>query len=330
MNAFPATGRSGVVIDAHAHLIANRSWRTDDYYERFARVWGHIRVPESRTDPDYLDREVWPNVFDPDGTKLITEMDGAGIDVTVFMPMDHGLALGEPGTDIFKKNEGYAEIVERHRGRLHSFIGVDPRRDEAVALFRTGLESWGMKGLKLYPPTGFMPFDDVCVPLYEIALEHDVPVLFHTGFATPGLEAEFSRPIHIDRVANRFPELQIIMGHTAYLQADAWWREAVGVATYKPNVHLELSTWQGWHTDEEFVRTMAFMRDRVGADRILFGTDRTGIPLKVPQPEWVARFRDLGETAAQYDIVFSTDEMQLILGGNAARLYDIEHVRSRP
>ena len=328
MNALPPTPPPGQVIDAHAHLIADRSWRTDEYYEQFSRVWGHIRVPESRADPDYLDRKVWPGVFDPDGSKLIAEMDGAGIDVSVFMPMDHGLALGEPATDIYKRNEAYAEIVERHLGRLYSFVGVDPRRREATSLVRSAIESWGMKGLKLYPPTGFFPFDEVCTSLYEIALAFDVPVLFHTGFATPGLEAEYSRPIHLDRVASRFPELQIIMGHTGYLQADAWWREAVGVATYKPNVHLELSTWQGWHTDEEFIRVMAFMRDRVGAERILWGSDRTGIPLRVPQAEWVDRFRCLADLAAQHGIAFSSDEVQLILGRNAARLYHIAKGRN--
>ena len=328
MSAASPTPPAGRVIDAHTHLIADRSWRTDQYYEQFSRVWGHIRVPESRDDPGYLEGQVWPAVFDPDGTKLIAEMDGAGIDVSVFMPMDHGLALGEPGTDVYQRNEKYAEIVDRHAGRLYSFVGVDPRREDAPSFFRSAIEAWRMKGLKLYPPTGFFPFDDVCTPLYEIALALDVPVLFHTGFASPGLEAEYSRPIHLDRVANRFPELQIIMGHTAYLQADAWWREAVGVATYKPNVHLELSTWQGWHSDEEFVRVMAFMRDRVGAERILWGSDRTGIPLRVPQAEWVERFRCLGDTAADYGLTFSEDEMQLILGGNTARLYRLEEARN--
>ena len=314
----PATGK---VIDAHVHLIAEPSWRTDEYYRQFSKIWGQTRVPESRTDPEYMDREVWPNVFDPDGTKLIAEMDMAGIDVSVFMPMDHGLALGEPATNVYRKNEAYAKIVDQHSGRLYSFVGVDPRRTRAASFVRSAIESWGMKGIKLYPPTGFWPFDDVCTPLYEIAMAFGVPVLFHTGFATPGLEAEYSRPIHLDRVANRFPELQIIMGHTGYLQAGAWWQEAVGVATYKPNVHLELSTWQGWSTDEEFAHAMAFMRDRVGAERILWGSDRTGIPLRVPQEDWVARFLRLPDTAAEHDIVLSPDEVRLILGLNAARLY---------
>ena len=44
-----------LVVDAHMHLTAERGWRPEVYYERFARVWGRIRVPESRDDPTYLD-----------------------------------------------------------------------------------------------------------------------------------------------------------------------------------------------------------------------------------------------------------------------------------
>ena len=95
------------------------------------------------------------------------------------MPMDLGLTRdGEPPVDIFEQNADHARICARHPGRLYSFLGIDPRRPEAVDFFARGIEQWGMKGLKLYPPTGFYPYDPVCDPLYRRALEYDVPVLW--------------------------------------------------------------------------------------------------------------------------------------------------------
>jgi predicted TIM-barrel fold metal-dependent hydrolase len=249
-------------------------------------------------------------------------MDTAGIHASVLMPMDLGLTRdGEPPINIYEQNAAHARICSRHQERLYSFVGIDPRREGAAAFFRKGIEEWGMKGLKLYPPAGFYPFDPVCEPLYQRALEYGVPVLFHTGFAAPGLRAEYARPIYLDTVAHDFPDLKIVMGHTGYIQAGAWWHEAVGVATYKPNVHLELSTWQGWSTDQEFVGTLAYMRDRVGPERILWASDRTGVPLRVPQRDWVTAFEQLPQLGRRYGYSFSSEEVELILGRNAADLY---------
>jgi uncharacterized protein len=309
------------------HLFAERGWRPQVYYDRFARVWGRIRVPESRGDPTYLESNVWPAVWDPTGENVVAEMDTAGITASVLMPMDLGLTGdGEPPIDIYEQNAVHARICAQHPDRLYSFLGIDPRREDAAAFFEKGIEQWGMKGLKLYPPAGFYPFDPVCEPLYWRAVAYDVPVLFHTGFAAPALRAEFARPIHLDTVAHDYPDLKIVMGHTGYIQAGAWWQEAVGVATYKPNVYLEISTWQGWSTDQEFVATLAYMRDRVGPDRILWASDRTGIPLRVPQRDWVSAFERLPDLGRQYGHGFTEAEVELILGRNASQLYRLPHV----
>jgi hypothetical protein len=48
--------------------------------------------------------------WDPDGEKLIKEMDEAGIDKTVIFPQDYGLPLGEPNITIKEQNKAFAEI----------------------------------------------------------------------------------------------------------------------------------------------------------------------------------------------------------------------------
>ena len=101
---------------------------------------------------------------------------------------------------------------------------------------------------------------------------------------------------------------------------------AIGVATYKPNVYLEISTWQGWSTEQEFAATLAFMRDRVGAERISWASDRTGVPLRVSPRDWVQAFVDSPRVAREHGFTFSREVVESILGGNAARLYRLPRI----
>jgi microsomal dipeptidase-like Zn-dependent dipeptidase len=66
------------------------------------------------------------------------------------------------------------------------------------------------------------------------------------------------------------------------------------------------------------------MRDRIGIDRMLFGSDRTGTTLRVPQTEWVEMFRRLPETGARYGYPFSREDVDTLLGGNAQRIFALQ------
>ena len=81
--------------------------------------------------------------------------------------------------------------------------------------------------------------------------------------------------------------------------------------------------WQGLGDTSmpTFVDALAFMRERVGVDRLLFGSDRTGTPLRTPISDWVAMFRRLPETAQRHGYSFSQQEVAMILGDNAQRLF---------
>ncbi|WP_165968317.1 amidohydrolase family protein [Saccharopolyspora elongata] len=83
----------------------------------------------------------------------------------------------------------------------------------------------GARGLKLYPPMGFLPTDAIVDQLYEFCSARGLPVLFHTGPSVPTLHANNAQPSHLDGVARRFPELRIIKGHCGH----EWW-ESVAVA----------------------------------------------------------------------------------------------------
>ena len=69
------------------------------------------------------------------------------------------------------------------------------------------------------------------------------------------------------------------------------------------------------------------MRDYVGAHRILwasdFGFGPSNAGEKSPLPHWLKTFRDLPTTGEQYGVRFTQEEVDLMLGGNAQRLFNL-------
>jgi predicted TIM-barrel fold metal-dependent hydrolase len=251
--------------------------------------------------------------LDPDGSKFIAMMDNAGVDMAVTCPVDYAYILGEAGRHIEDINAQYPPLVAKYPGRLVYMCGVDPRRPNAVDLFKKALTEWGARGLKLHPTTGFLPNDEVCHPLYRLALEYDVPVLFHTG--PSWMKARFAHPFYIDDLAAELPDLKIWLGHTS----GEWWRDALTVLRTKRNCYAELAGWQNRaaNNPEQFVRDMGELRNACGAERILYGTD-----WPAPQGDlglFVKAIRDLPVTGRQYGIDFTAEETEAILGGNTAR-----------
>ena len=311
------------VVDAHMHIFREPSWNpqnTTAYPDSWIRQvrWFDQDLAEARERYAASVRDSW----DPDGSKTIARMDDAGVDVSVMMPMDRGLLVGDEGfVPIEKKNEGCYELTQKWPGRLFSFCGVDPRRSYARDLLIRGLTEWGMLGLKLYPTTGFYPDDEIVYPLYEVCCDYDVPVLLHQGHSGGRLKSKYGHPIHVDSVAADFPDLKIIMGHGARIET--WGREALSVAIYKTNVHIEISLWQHWASVDELVRLFVWIRDRIGIDRLIFGSDMTNTEVSMSLREWVETIAMFPEWAKQLGFRLTEEEIGLVLGGNAKRVYKL-------
>ena len=112
------------------------------------------------------------------------------------------------------------------------------------------------------------------------------------------------------------------MGHSA--RYETWAHEAISVAIYKTNIHLDMSLWQHWISPDELVRKIVWMRDRIGADRILFGSDMAGIEVSLTLKQWVDQFRMLPEWAKQLGYRIPQHQIDQILGENTRRIYRLD------
>jgi uncharacterized protein len=222
----------------------------------------------------------------------------------VVFTVDAHVATGHPalsGADLLAQSAKHADV-------LVPFASVDPNAGrDAVTLLRD-LAAAGARGLKLHPSLqAFAPNDRACYPLYEVAAELGLPVVFHTGqtgigSGLPGgrgIKLRYSDPMLIDDVAADFPSLTVILAHPSVPWQDA----AISVATHKANVYIDLSGWSPRYFPPALVHAI----NRQLRDKVLFGSD---YPLITPQ-RWLADFDGLEVRA---------EVRPLVLKDNAARV----------
>lgn len=172
-------------------------------------------------------------------------------------------------------NDLVSGIVKRHPRRFAFFAGVDPWKGaSAVRELERSVRELGAIGAKFHPSMqDFFPSDERHFPLWEKASELQIPCLFHTGTSgigagTPGgqgIRLDPSRPIHLDAVAARFPDLRIIAAHFGW----PWHQELIAMAIHKRNIYVELSGWSPRYYPPELVREIGGRLQ----DQALFGSD---------------------------------------------------------
>ena len=174
-----------------------------------------------------------------------------------------------------------------------------------------GLAAGGrIAGLKLYPGFEvFYPIEERCHPLYEMCVEHSLPVVFHSGESLNLPERErLNHPYEIAKVAKRFPELQIVIAHFSQPHIFA----CRDVVLANPNVHVDISGLAHPEVIEACgqgqIRRVLRQAASCRPDKLLFGTD------------W-----PLCDVKLHIDLVMSLPipalDKQSILGGNALRLF---------
>jgi uncharacterized protein len=256
-----------MIIDIHAHWWPSKDYMiSEDGWKIFLQ--GLNMKFYKPAGVSLKNEELEDYFFDPEGEKLIAEMEKAGTDKTVILPLDWGCILGEPNLDIIEQNKAYAKLASKRPDKIIAFFSINPLAGKSPEHFKTAVDEWGMKGLKLYPPTGFYPYDDSCTPYYKICLEHDLPVIYH-GSTSSMSKTEFSHPDHFSVLAANFPGLKIVLAHAG---GNEWRDQAIKACLYHKNIYLDISGWQlsGPHIS----KNISLLYSNLGSfDKVMFGTD---------------------------------------------------------
>ena len=186
-------------------------------------------------------------------------------------PCDRAICFGLRGllTGLHVPNDYSAEFVARAPEKLIGFISLDPTEPSWLDDFEHGRADLKLKGVKLGPMyAGFDPTDSKLDALYSGCVRYNLPILFHMGtsFVRFG-PLEFSRPILIDAVARRFPDLKIIIAHLGH----PWEGESIAVIRKHPNVYADVSAlhYRPW----QFYHSMMLAQEYGTLHKVFFGSD---------------------------------------------------------
>jgi len=304
-----------MIIDIHYHLM-NKGGDPEKLFlsgaKLFAKALGTSSLEEIK--------KMLSTFWDPSGEKAIQFMDDAGIDKSTLLATDWGFGLGEPEVSIEDQNKICAQIAKRYPDRLIPFAGIDPRRKNAIELLKRCIEEWDMKGLKFHPDVGFFPDDKSLYPFYEKVSEFKIPILSHTGPMFGCLKSKYTQPVYLDGILADFPEINIIAAHLGF----CWWPEVATIASVKLNLYGCLTGWQldAQQDYTKFCHTLRTIMNKMGPERILFGTDGPFASPSFTTKDWIDAIKALPEKSPE-GITFTHEEVAGILGGNAQKLLDL-------
>ncbi len=244
------------------------------------------------------------NAFQPLEVMLL-EMDLVGIDRAVILPIDSTTSRGTP----VYTNDQIAELCGM-TDRFIGFASVDPHQTSAAETLRAAINHLGLRGLKLHPAMQeFFPAEKKYYPIYEVAAELKIPILFHSGLSwEPKSRLKYGQPLLFEDIAADFPTLNIVLAHLAW----PWVTDAVALALKYPNVYLDTAALYFDNPRDFLVYAMTqqvplTVFERSLRKQLVFGSDNPRVETKA-----MARaVRSLG---------FSDDCLDLIFRVNAQRL----------
>lgn len=205
------------IIDFHVHVGLKEHWHESLHdYQRSAQTEFYDRY-EELTNP----------------AKFAAYLKSHNIEKAVILPEISPITSG------VVPNEYVFEFCQ-DREVLLPFCTVNPSLTDNPEQDIKNYIQVGAKGIKLYPSYNhFYPNQKQLYPVYELAQEHGLPVLIHTGSSVfKGSKIKFADPIHLDDIASDFPDLVLLMAHSG---RGIWYEKAFFLSRLHPNLYMEIS-----------------------------------------------------------------------------------------
>ncbi len=162
-------------------------------------------------------------------TSYLAQLDRAGINKVMICPTRHDSLGGNPGLLTFARQA---------QDRVIPFAYIDVESDPPEHIEK--YHHQGFRGLKIIYTS--RPYDSKeFMTHYEAAESIGMPILFHTGFLgiTQGrhVNCNHYRPITLDTIARRFPDLRMLCAH----MGNPWWDEGFLVMWKHRNIYCDMS-----------------------------------------------------------------------------------------
>jgi predicted TIM-barrel fold metal-dependent hydrolase len=330
------------IIDTHVHAQRHAAG------PEFKKLG--ITVPEKMKYPDLSN--IMPHLTAYDNSKrLLYDMKCYDVDMCVLLPAfgmsnDINMALVEKYPDKFVAVCAPKKTAEKALAGEIEWT-IEAACQELDELLSTGKFVGLGEGMPTTPEgrtsgktLGHSERMEQLRKVMDVARKHKVPVRVHTG-SPMGYPIAYTywpenwHPYWMNDLAVEYPDVPIIYDHGGMQggNMENLVDECIQVAANHDNVYLET----GLYWTELYYK--ALVNPNVGPEKLLWGTDwGASIPIHTqigahPQ-SYAIQTRKLGVVQHQSDIMgwslkqvsrldISQDDMNLILGGNALRIYKI-------
>jgi len=250
---------------------------------------------------------------------IIGPMDILGIHWSALLAIDHG-KLGEMrGSNV--TNEFVSNFCKQEPERLIGIGSIHPDHgDQAVSIAEDIILKYGLRGIKIYPHSGFFPDNPVMMGVYRRLEELNGVLIIHTGIkAHRHQRMIFNRPLPIDEIAVSCPNLNIVICHAGY----PWVEEALLVARFNQNVYIDitfLETLEIVMGKEIVWDVLQQAKTMVGSDRIVWGSEGLILGLEMYPDSGIERMRNSIRKVMEPSFLSSNDK-DAILCRNSHRLF---------
>lgn len=267
-----------MIIDGHVHLWL-RPMYPDVIINAYLSPWLELAELMDMTEDiehNFPTSEVRPET-------LVEYMEQGKVDRSIILPLDFG-TVEEPKVGVEAYNDWVFKCAEDYPDKLIPFMGIDPTRGEqALRLMRKYHSKYEARGIKIYPPNGFYPYEERLNPFWKEVKDMGLVVVTHAGASWGPLDEEKSRPIHFREILERYPEINVIIAHLGgKYRADTY-----ELAAEFDNLYTDCSALQGWLPSEPEV-VIDRMKEAFShmGDRVIFGSDWPLFDLSYPYDYW--------------------------------------------
>lgn len=303
-----------MIVDTHVHIFS---------YPSFRNLSKHIRTMEDAI----AFRTRYPELYNCNLTEtpvdssdeLVADMDKNGV--------DFALVQARAG---YISNDLVAQAAKRHPTRMAALarVGHDqeaagydddpgPTREKAPAEIERALSTLGMHGVGeifVRALTDHVNPEKIANDLsgiMRVVAKHQVPIQFPTAWSQFPGGLFYGDPVWADEVAGRNPNVPVILTKMGR-SIERYFDTVMSVAMRNINVYLDVVGTNPKH--------LRFAVDKLGPERIMFGTDwsTTWRWLSVPATLHQIRMKVLD------DAKLTQAEREQILWKNAARLFKLD------
>lgn len=173
-------------------------------------------------------------------------------------------------------NDEVRAFCEQYPNLFCGFVGADPHKEKhTIKDITHRIKNEGFSGVAIDPLHARIQADDEkYYPIYSECCNLNVPIIITGGPArfTKNTLLRNCHPEQIDRIANDFPALKIVISHGAW----PFVNEMIGVSYRHTNVYMELSEYELFPQSNSYLEAA----NTILKERILFASAHPGVNYK--------------------------------------------------